>query len=867
MSFVPLHPLVPLTIAEIDAVALAVLSHPSYPTSGSTGSANQPVVVRTQLVEPPKYDVMEYDILIPHVIPRKAETQVYEPTAAKTHIFISEIIYIAGVLQPVNINTIMHSILQVIPGMDQYIYDPFYEFPPFRWNSSNPYFTSLPGGYPSNYTDTVISEQIIANTELLKIMAQRVYPDIPEVNAVANITSDLTLGAIRGDYIGGFESFRESNDCNGCCGELVKKDDPWKRYSTIYFRYFGRTVNVPYGATGSQVFIDSVGATGPTQQTAVYASGGNSSGGDANNSTIGPGNTYYGSLARLEGIVVRINLTDKKVMEWVNLGYEESPTIKPDAIYRPYHGWRTTVNPMILDVPNKSYHYNQETGLIQFDNWQMRLSWDYQNGVQLYSIKYSDTDINTGAEAVRSVLYKLGVTEDVVSYSAGNPMFRRNFTSADSSFYPVLRRLIKLTPGVHVPQNATLVSIPLSDKNGKFKVNQSSVDMKEVVAIFEQDGDLTNVYTGGGPAIRSRELVVRTIFSGLFYLWIYDYIFKQDGTIECKVEVTGRLVVALRKGTPSSPWAEYVARNYAGLIHNHIYCYRMDFNIDYEHAGDNALRFANEVEIEEAVPANNAGRDKCGKNKNKCNVNILTETACPEKEKKHCKKSCKKHKHEEEELPLDCSTDINPCGHAVLAKHTHIHTEKDSISNLNPLTNRTWAFKQPNSVLRMKNGAPENESIPRGYALMPAFNGVTSAQYWSWLTTHLGYSKANFFVSKYDQDEQYASGKFPILQQEGVGVYERIQKNNKEIHGQDVVGWYTMAFNHTCHTEDWPFITLAPQKFSLVPHNFFEWNPASTIAPTLAPTLQNPGSNSFLYKCTDTRPAGTDNSVPTPHPV
>ena len=44
----------------------------------------------------------------------------------------------------------------------------------------------------------------------------------------------------------------------------------------------------------------------------------------------------------------------------------------------------------------------------------------------------------------------------------------------------------------------------------------------------------------------------------------------------------------------------------------------------------------------------------------------------------------------------------------------------------------------------------------------------------------------------------------------------------------DVVVGY-ISFAHRDHTEDWPFIRLEPQSVHLVPHNFFEWNSASTL--------------------------------------
>lgn len=781
------HPLVPLSSFELDLVANAVRSNDAFPQTGNPGLNTQPVFAQTQLKEPKKHLIKLYEINSNDVPDRIAESLIYEPVRNRTHIFQTQL---TPADNPTSATVIKVKVKDVIPAMDQYIYPP--DGPQGQW----PTFR----GIAPDFTGETMDEVIVRNKKLLKILSQR------------GVTKeDIISGAVRADYIGGFESFRESNAENGCCGELVKADNPDKRYSTIYFRFF----------SPSPLFTEA------RTQTPVL---------NGDNPPVGPGVSYYDANNRLEGLVVRINLTDREILDIVDLGFEKVPDIVPDNIVRPKHGWRTSIKPIIHDVPcrvdgspDPSFTYDADTGLVQFDNWQFRLSWDYRAGIQLYQVKYSDTEIEPDSfgnpvEKVRSVLYKASLSDTVVSYSVSNPFFRRNFTSADSMFYPLLRRLIRLQRGTHVPHHATLVSVPLSDRDGFWRQGVSNVDLNEVVGIYEEDGDLLNIYTGtSGPASRGRNLVVRTVFSGLFYLWVFDWIFKQDGTIECKVDVAGRIVVALRENQPLSPWGRYVSKNYLGLFHNHLYCYRFDFDVD----GDQ-----NTVMQVDTVPAPNTRG--CYETSGLC--------PCKKRNKsEHSHYRCKsKHSHKKnhnsypltdsednegshhaEEHQLALESESNPCGHGVLTHHTEFKKELEAVSDVRAASNRFWMIMNPHSKLRHKDS-------PRGYAIRPQANGGTMSQDWSWLNSHLGFAKHNFFVTKYADNEQYASGNFPILAKKDVGLGSYIQQN-REIEDTDVVCWYTIAFMHNTYAEDWPFISLASQGVRLVPHDFFEWSIASTL--------------------------------------
>jgi Cu2+-containing amine oxidase len=830
MSILPQHPLVPLTAEEINAIALAVRASPKFPTSGEVGLYNTPVFARIQLKEPSKKRVLKFNQLNgndPNPPPRKAIALVYEPVTNKTHKFTVKLIY-NNIYTPnavlVSADVQKHKVLDVIPAMDQYVLELNRQLP------VHPLSGPQPPAQP--YTGLTV-------TGLILEPGNEIGQKVLELLARRGISrEDLSSGRVRPDYLGGFESFRKAekcSECDKCCGELIPHCAVHHRFSTVFFRFFA----------GSSVFDQSREIQTPVNFTP---------GCDVTGPGVGKG--YYDALGRLEGLLVQVDLTDRKLVDIIDFGFEVVPDVVPDKIYRPKHGWKTQVQPLYIIVPQRSFSYDANTGLILFDNWQMRLSWDFQCGIQLYNIAYSDTDIRCelgGAEVVRSILYKASCTEAIVSYTAGSPLFRRNFTSADTSFYPVLRRLIKLVKGQHVPENAILVSIPLNTRDGPFDASAGvNVNLVDVVGIFERDADLLTMATGNtGPTTRGRELVVRSIFSGLFYLWIFDYIFQQDGTIRCEVQVTGRLATSLRYGQPESPWGEYVSKNYLGILHNHIYAYRFDFDIDGQ---------KNIVEMEEVIPANDV--EVCQKFP-QCCENILTRTdECDQelevpdhihgetdnhngnaqkdyvknyknadkcKKKKCCEKEDDDETHDEhkdgKKKKSKCESVINPCGHAGFVKETHFHTELEAVTDVDYLRNRIWVVKNPQSQLRFKN-------TPRGYAIMPRQNGSNVAQDWSWMNSNLGYTKHNFFVTPYKKDEQYASGDFPILAGKDVGLGSWVKKNRK-IENKDVVCWYVIAFAHSAHAEDWPYITLAPQGVNLVPHQFFEWNPATTMTQSI----------------------------------
>lgn len=73
--------------------------------------------------------------------------------------------------------------------------------------------------------------------------------------------------------------------------------------------------------------------------------------------------------------------------------------------------------------------------------------------------------------------------------------------------------------------------------------------------------------------------------------------------------------------------------------------------------------------------------------------------------------------------------------------------------------------------------------------------------------------------------ERYAGGDYPFqgVAGDGLTAYASPAENAD---GKDVVVWYTPAFTHVPHVEDYPVMTTESAHFRIEPDGFFDSNPA-----------------------------------------
>jgi len=165
----------------------------------------------------------------------------------------------------------------------------------------------------------------------------------------------------------------------------------------------------------------------------------------------------------------------------------------------------------------------------------------------------------------------------------------------------------------------------------------------------------------------------------------------------------------------------------------------------------------------------------------------------------------------------------NPHGNAWIVKQTPFTHESDAQSIINPLAARYWKIANTGKL----NGVGE----PVAYKLMPGDNVLPFYQPDAYAIQRAKFATKHIWVTKYDPAEMFASGDYPNQHAGGAGLPEFV-KSDSQLEDEDVVLWYTMGAHHSVRPEEWPVMPVKYIGFHLLPHGFFDGNPALDVAPS-----------------------------------
>lgn len=739
------YPTDPLVASEVDAVSAAIKAHTFFaPLFNPVDPINTAIFVELLLKEPLKSDVIAFDIN--PVKKRKARALVYLNTNNKTYEVIVSLPEIVG--QPILQSYITYSLV----NKTMYPYNNYDQAPiddAFGGAQCYPYFTR----------DELIAK-VLANPTLMSKLARR------------NVTRAMLT------------------DPYPCPDSSHPRIYPYAFYTFESFRNFVGAAGascpdlLPLATTGSG------SAPNHRYMPVVFF-----------DQTIIPGGICIetANWGFVEGIFLIVDCNDKtnwlfRIVDDGPLPPIGAPPIVP-AVPDPYpviahppmkRLCTTMPDGVSFDVPADDIHK------VMWDNWEFR--WSYQrSGLTLYQVYYTEkTPTNPGGDK-RKILYKNAASDTLVVYNAKEPNVTRTYVSADSHNWPILQRLQTLVPGRDCPAHAKLYPIVTFDCTGASRV------IDDAVAIYEQENDLlwrvnqgvinfnswpNATFDAQGNSVdyisgcRKRQLVVRTIFSGFYYLFCYSYTFSQDGSMECFCDLFGQTtnqwVESDDQGT-ETPYGQRIALQMLALNHTHSVMWRMDFDIDSmcPNGGGNSVSEQNAYRITD--------------------------------------------------------TTENKCGQVIKVVETEFLKEKDASRQHNMATNRSWSVHNPNSTNRL--------GFERGFELFglsPNGNCVSLSRDDSAAHSHLSYLKNHLHVTKYRYGEEFASGEFPVLADLATNGgtppgMETYLANNESIKNTDIVLWYNAMFFHKPHTCDAPFISGHRLGCLLVPENFFGMNPACSL--------------------------------------
>ena len=459
----------------------------------------------------------------------------------------------------------------------------------------------------------------------------------------------------------------------------------------------------------------------------------------------------------IEGLVAVVDLNNREVIKVEDTGTVPIPKGEVGFDKQTAGKFRESVSPILISQP-EGPSYKVEGNVIRWQKWQFHFRVDPRLGIVISLVSYDDNG------RIRSILYQGSLSELFVPYMDPDSgwYFR---TYMDAGEYGIGKLSASLEPGLDCPSNTVFFDAVFADEWGHPYVRQ------RVVGLFERyAGDIAWRHyeaESGETEVRKRvELVLRHISTVGNYDYIFDWVFRQDGTIRIAVGVSGvaqvKAVKAKRIADDANSvkigFGHMIAPHTIGINHDHYFCYRLDLDVD---GRENSL-------LIDHLRTRRLGRRSLRKS-----VWVVDSVISP--------------------------------------------TEKAAKSRINLEKPALWRVINPTRTNPLGN--------PVSYQVKPGTNAVSLLTPDDFPQRRAGFTDFHLWVTPYDPFERYAAGTYPNQSKGGDGL-PHWTSADRRIENSDIVVWYTLGFHHVVRAEDWPILPTVWHAFELKPFDFFEHNPA-----------------------------------------
>jgi primary-amine oxidase len=368
----------------------------------------------------------------------------------------------------------------------------------------------------------------------------------------------------------------------------------------------------------------------------------------------------------------------------------------------------------------------------------------------------------------RMVLYRGSLAEVFVPYM--DPDSGWSFrTFLDAGEYGIGVLTSPLVRGNDCPADAGFIDATLPDETGE------PVLVKSRMCLFERDtgsplwrhAELVNRTYAGRRAV---ELVLRTIADVGSYDYVFDWVLTEAGVIRIDVGATGIDAV---KGVPARSMADASAAR--DTAHGTLVAPNLTA-VNHDHF----LSFRLDVDID--GPGNTPVRQR-----------LAPQPGGGDGARQSLWRVIEQEVAEEGSLPGEAHGGVE-----------------------------LWRIVNPN----LTGGLGQHP----GYELRPGHSATSLLADDDYPQRRAGFSAAPLWITAYDPRELYAAGPYPNQSRGGDGL-PAYAAQHRPVANADIVLWYTMGFHHVPRPEDWPVMPTMWHSVSLVPHGFFDSNPALDLAP------------------------------------
>ena len=281
--------------------------------------------------------------------------------------------------------------------------------------------------------------------------------------------------------------------------------------------------------------------------------------------------TDNGYARPVQGLIAHVDLTAGRVAHLEDHG---------DTPFPPEHGRYDAASQPRLRPPPKPLAITQPEGVgfqldgnaIAWQNWELRVAVHPVNGLVLHRVGYRDEG------ELRPILHRAALSDMVVPYGDTDPMHRWKHV-LDASEASIGNCVNSLVLGCDCLGEIRYLDHVAVKPDGTPRV------VERAICVHEEDyGILWKHHDGHGQTTevrRSRRLAVSTFHTvGNYEYGFYWYLYL-DGGIQLEVKLTGIVgVSAVADGGERPEYAPLVAPNLASPIHQHLFCFRLDFDLD-----------------------------------------------------------------------------------------------------------------------------------------------------------------------------------------------------------------------------------------------------------------------------------------------
>ena len=283
-----------------------------------------------------------------------------------------------------------------------------------------------------------------------------------------------------------------------------------------------------------------------------------------------PADNHYAHPIR--GLHAIVDLQAMEVVKLEDHGITPLPPQPGNYGEADHGGYRDDLRPLEVVQP-EGPSFELDGWQVRWQKWRLRVGFNQREGLTLHEVGYED------GGRVRPIAYRLSIAELVIPYGDPGPGgYRKNAFDIGEYGLGLLTNSLEL--GCDCLGEIRYLDVDLATPGGDVTTIANAICLHE-----EDDGLLWKHYdwtTDTTEVRRSRRLVVSSVVTVDNYEYAFYWRLYQDGAIELEVKATGIILTAAAEPGEIPRHGTLVAPQLAGLYHQHVYCARLDLDVDGE---------------------------------------------------------------------------------------------------------------------------------------------------------------------------------------------------------------------------------------------------------------------------------------------